>query len=143
MTKFLKPKEIQIGDKTYILSQFPVVEGREICVNYPLSAIPKLGSYKQNEEMMFKLLSFVQVKTDNGTLLPLSNKDVINNHVESWEDLIILEKEMLEYNMTFLQNGRMFHTLKTFAQNFGTSTIQTLIASLVQLSPKDTPPTES
>ena len=49
----LQPKEFKTTDqsgteRTYILSKFPAVQGREIISKYPLSAMPKLGDYAVN-----------------------------------------------------------------------------------------------
>ena len=69
----IEPLEVKIttqkGDeKTFIISKFPAIQGREIICKYPLSGMPKLGDYQVNEETMIKLMSFVAVPTDNGVL---------------------------------------------------------------------------
>ncbi|KAF9396647.1 hypothetical protein CPC16_010966 [Podila verticillata] len=73
MNTLLEPKEITIKtmageDRTYILSKFPAIAGREIVSQYPISAVPKLGDYKINEALMLKIMGFVAVPADNGKI---------------------------------------------------------------------------
>lgn len=108
----LHPKEVQIecndgSSKAFILHKFPAIAGREIVSQYPLSALPKLGDYKVNEEMMLKLLSFVAVDIGTGTPLQLNSRSLVDNHVPDFEALMRLEAAMLEYNCSFFQNGKV------------------------------------
>jgi len=116
---FLKPKEVEIdtedGVKTFVLSRIPAVQAREIITQYPLTALPRVGEYKSNEAMMYKLMAYVQVKTETGTLIPLSTMEIINNHCPTWEVLAKLEMGMIEYNTTFFQNGRSSSFLEAIA----------------------------
>lgn len=103
--ELLQPKEIEINGKTYRISKFPATVGREIVAKYPVSNMPKLGDYKVSEEVMLKLMSYVE------TVLPersirLSTQELVNNHVPDWEVLAQLEWEMLSYNCSFLTNGK-------------------------------------
>lgn len=139
----LQPKEqaIKLGDgseKTFILSKFPAVEGREIVTQYPLSAIPKLGDYKVNEEIMLKMLSYVAVPTDGGPLL-LTTKALVNNHVPDFEALIRLEAAMLEYNCSFFGNGSASNFLEVIVGKARALISQTLTDSLQQFSKKNAP----
>jgi hypothetical protein len=113
----LEPKEIEIDGKTFIISKFPAVAGREIVTQYPISGLPKLGEYKQNEAIMLKLMAFVSVKTPSGTTYPLSTQTLIDNHVGSWEVLAQLEIAMMEYNCSFFGDGRASTFLKDVVQN--------------------------
>jgi hypothetical protein len=113
----LETKELILGDKVYILSKFPAMAGREIMTQYPLTAIPKIGEYKSNEELAMKMLCFVSVRLpQNNQLLALSNKDLINNHVANWEDLLKLEYAMVEYNFTFLRDGKISNFLDSIVE---------------------------
>lgn len=108
----LQPKEAQIEtqdgeSKTFILSKFPAIEGREIVMNYPVSAMPRIGDYGVNQETMLKLMSYVAVPMPNGEPLRLTTKALVNNHVPDWETLARLEAAMMEYNCSFFQNGKI------------------------------------
>lgn len=111
----LKPKEIEVNGKTYIISRIPAVEAREIVTQYPITGMPKLGDYKMNEELMFKLMSYVSVPVGDLTIA-LTNKSLINNHVENFEVLLTLEAKMMEYNVSFFQDGRISSFFDDIAQ---------------------------
>ncbi len=107
----IQPKEVQITtqageERTYIISKFPAVQGREIIAKYPLSAMPKLGDYAVNEETMLKLMSFVAVPRPDGSPQQLTTKGLVDNHVPEWETLARIEMAMMEYNCSFFANGQ-------------------------------------
>lgn len=133
----LEEKEITVTtqagvEKTFIISKFPAIAGREIICKYPMSSLPKIGDYAVNEETMLKLMGYVAVKTDAGNL-QLKTKDLIDNHVPDWETLSKIEIEMMSYNCSFFQNGKIsgfFEIIKANAQQLISST---LTGSLEQL----------
>lgn len=101
-------KEIPLsagGSKTYVLSKFPAVAGREIVTQYPTTGMPKLAQYEQNEEIMLKLMCYVGVRMENGDVLQLRSKELVNNHVPDFEALMRIEWAMMEYNCSFFRNG--------------------------------------
>lgn len=91
--------------KSYVLTKFPAIAGREIVTQYPTTGIPKVGEYKQNEEIMLKLMAFVGVRQENGTVLMLTTRELVNNHCPDFETLMKLEWAMMEYNCSFFRNG--------------------------------------
>lgn len=104
----IEPKEVQYDGKTYVISKFPAIAGREIITQYPVTGAPVIGNYKANEELMLKVMSFVGVKLENVPIpLKLETKILIDNHVRTWETLMKLEKDMMVYNCSFFQNGRV------------------------------------
>jgi hypothetical protein len=132
---FLEPKEIEVttlkGDvRKYVISMFPATEGREIIAGYPISAMPKIGDYKANEEMMLKLMSYVGIPHLS---LPLSTKVLVDNHVPDWETLARIEYAMIDYNTSFFRDGVISNGLRTLAQKFLVSISPTLKVSLAQL----------
>jgi hypothetical protein len=122
------------GSKTFILSKFPAIVGREIIAKYPLSGMPKLGDYSVNEETMFKLMNHVAIRGANGEPIRLSTRDLIDNHCESWEVLARVEFEMLKLNCSFFADGRASRFLEGFAQKALASVTKMLMGSLEQLS---------
>lgn len=143
--ELIQPKPFVVADqdgveRTYTLSKFPAVDGREIVAKYPLSALPKLGDYKVGEETMLKLMSYVAVD-NGGTPLRLSTRALVNNHVPDFETLAKIEMAMLEYNVSFLRDGRISEYLQGFAAKLQESTFRTLTDLLGRLSPADKPPT--
>src|SRR5574337_1379876 len=120
MSDLIKPQEIQIetenGKKTFILSRFPYKIGREIIAAYPMTALPKIGDYKLNEEACEKLLTYVAVPTPNGEYQRLTTEVLKNNHIDSWETCIKLEWEMIQYNCSFFRDGRASTFLSDIVQ---------------------------
>jgi len=135
----LEPKEFPLDGKIYILSMFPAIQGREIIAKYPLSSLPKLGDYAINEETMYKLMNYVAIQSESGVHIRLSNKDLINNHIKSWESLIRIEAAMIEYNCSFFRNGRVSTFLEDFAQKLPTWISKILTDCLGRSSLKNSP----
>jgi hypothetical protein len=138
----LQPKEVtiktQAGDeRVYVLSKFPAVAGREIIAKYPMSAMPKLGDYKVNEETMLKLMAFVGVNIEGrqGPLM-LSTRALVENHVPDWETLARIEVAMIEYNCSFFGNGKASSFFGLIEAKARQLLSQTLTDSLAQLSKK-------
>jgi hypothetical protein len=131
----IKEKEIEINGQKFIISKLPATVGRELVAKYPASMIPGIGNYEVSEEAMLTMMSFVQkVKTD-GTTIRLTNKALVDNHVEDWETLIQLERAMIEYNCSFFQNGKGMDFLKqlmSLAEQKLTETLTTLSAKSSQ-----------
>lgn len=139
----IDPKEIEIDGRTYIISKFPAIDGREIICKYGLSSLPKIGEYAINHEMMLKLFHYVAVKIKVGAEdreQKLSTKELINNHVKSWESVMKIEMAMLEYNCTFFQDGRVSTFFEGIAQKLPPLITKILTDSLAQLSAKEKPP---
>lgn len=136
----IEPKEVEIDlpdgtKKTYVLSKFPAIQGREIVAKYPMSAMPKLGDYEVNEETMVKLMGFVGVPHGDG-VLRLSTRALIDQHVKSWETLARIEVGMLEYNCSFFGNGRASTFFAGIAQKAQALITKTLTDLSHQSSPK-------
>lgn len=127
--ELLQPKEIEINGKTYRISKFPATVGREIIAKYPVSNMPKIGDYQVSEEIMVKLMSFVEVIAGDRSIR-LMTRELINNHVPDWEDLAQLEWEMLQYNCSFLTNGKSLSFLEKLAHLAEQKISEMLTASL-------------
>ena len=132
----LEPKEIEIEGRMYRISKFPAWDGREIVTQYPLTGMPKIGDYKANAEIAQKLMRFVEAITANGTAIKLSNIDLINNHVPSWEAQLKIEWAMMEYNCSFFQGGRISTFFGDLSQKLPAFLSKMLTAFSEQSSPK-------
>lgn len=124
-------------ERSFILSKFPAIQGREIISKYPVSNMPKLGDYTVSEETMLKLMRFVAVELPGGIKQILDSRDLINNHVGDWETLAKIEMAMMEKNCSFFRNGRISDFLNDFALKSLPKILETLMASLGQSSPMD------
>lgn len=138
----IQPKEVIIPDqsgveKTFIISKFPAIQGREIIAKYPLSAMPKLGDYAVNEETMLKLMAFVAVPREGAEPLALTTKALVNNHCGDWEQLARVEVAMMEYNVSFFGNGKGLTFLEAITQKAQAYLSRTLTDLSAQLSQKE------
>jgi len=144
----LEPKEFPLetqrsGVKTFVLSKFPAIPGREIVTKYPLSNIPKIGEYQQSEEVMLKLMSFVAVVLPNGEHLRLTTRALVDNHVGDWETLARLEWAMLEYNCSFFGRGLNSDFFASISQKAAKWISQMLKDGLAPSSAAGAPPSET
>lgn len=136
----LQPEDFTVTDqagkaRTFKISKFPAVQGREIIAKYPLSNVPKLGDYGVSEETMLKLMSFVGVEIKGGPTLRLSTIDLVNNHVGDWETLARIEAKMIEYNCSFFLKEKALTFFDVFLQMATSRVTEMLTASLRQSSP--------
>jgi len=144
----IEPKEVEIelpdgSKKAYIISKFDAVSGREIVTQYPTSGMPKLGEYKTNEEIMLKMMNFAAVDTGTGDPLHLTTRELINNHVRSWETLARLEWALMEYNCSFFSNGKVSNFLEDLTAKLPEWILSILTPLLEQSSLKEKPPSGS
>ena len=51
-------------------------------------------------------MSYVERVLPDGGAVRLATKELVNNHVPSWETLVKLEAAALEHNCSFFQNGK-------------------------------------
>jgi hypothetical protein len=133
----LEPKELVLKDasgkeRTFILSKFPAIAGREIITQYPTSAVPKLGDYAVNEALMLKIMAYVAVQMPEGPALPLTTRGLVDNHTGDWETLVRLEWAMMEYNCSFFGQGLNSNFLESISQKAVTWITQTLMPLLEQ-----------
>lgn len=132
----IQPKELEIGGKTFIISKFPAIAGREIVAKYPTSGMPKIGDYATNEETMLKLMCYVGVKQpNNAPPLMLTTRALIDNHLGDWETLAKVEMAMMEYNCSFFRDGRISTFLNDIMQNLPAWAIKISTALSQQSSP--------
>ena len=138
-----KETDIELPDgkfKTFIISKFSAVAGREIVTQYPVSALPKLGDYATNEEIMLKIMAHVAVPQGDRSPLILTSRALVDNHVPDWETLAKLEWSMMEYNCSFFREGKVSTFLDDILAKLPASISSILTHLLEQSSPKDTPP---
>lgn len=133
----LEPQELTLKDqrgteRTFVISKFPAIAGREIVTKYPVSNIPKIGEYKVSEEIMLKAMSFVGVKIDGGQTLQLTTRELVDNHVGDWETLAKLEWAILEYNVSFFGSGLNSDFFESISQKAVKWISQTLMPLLDQ-----------
>lgn len=141
----LEPKEVVLEDQgkkphTYILSKLPATVAREIVAQYTTSALPKVGDYQTNQEMMLKLMGYVGVPQNTAAPLRLETRGLVDSHVPDLKTLSRLEIEMFKYNFDFFlpeDLSNLGERLKRIATTFLT---QILTTSLRASSQNGAPP---
>jgi hypothetical protein len=135
----LEPKDLD-GTK-YVLSKFPATVGREIIMQYPSSAMPKIGDYATNEALMLKIMTYVGVRIDGrDEPLMLTTRQLVDNHVPDAEMLMRLEWAMMNHNFAFFQNGKLSGILDQVANRTVALIQKTLMDLSQQLSTKGAQP---
>lgn len=130
----IDPQELELAGKTYLIGKFTATAGREIIAKYPISNVPKLGSYDVSEEVMLKLMKHVAVVIDGKPEpLVLSTRALVDNHVPDWETLAKIEYRTLERNVSFFRDGRASTFFAGIGQLIQQLTTQTLTDLLPQL----------
>ena len=131
----IKPQEIDINGQKFNISKLPATVGRELVAKYPTSMIPKIGNYEVSEAAMLLMISHVEKIRDDGTAIRLTNKALVDNHIDDWEVLVQLERAMIEYNCSFFQNGKGIDFIKTQGVLAEQKITKMLTSLLAQLSP--------
>lgn len=124
---------------TYLLSNFDAIAGRHIVSQYPMTALPNVGAYAENEKLMVKLMSYVAVPMPNGDKLRLSTEELVRNHVPHFEMLAKIEIKMMEKNCSFFRDGRSLNFLDTIAQVFTKKLLEILTPSSALSSQPEKP----
>ena len=106
----LKPKKVTLKDldgneHDFTLHRLPALLGREIAYQYIGANMPRMGDYKLSLELNAKLMAHV-TKNIGEIDQPLNTPELIDNHTVDWELLSSLEDAMLDYNSSFLANGK-------------------------------------
>lgn len=128
----LEPKDIQLAGKTFVISKPPAIAGREILMQYPSSALPKVGDYATNEELMLKIMSFIGVRIDGrDEPLMLKTRALVDNHVPDTETLMKLEWAFMNHAYSFFASG----ALSGILERVGNQAAKSLQKILMDLSP--------
>lgn len=128
-----KYKLIELNAKRYRVSQMDVFDNRRICMTYPLNLIPKVGEYKENEDMFRLLMKYVEVDI-NGTWVKLDNDELIRQNVSAMA-CFELEKEVIDLTTGFFSSGKLQDYTRDIVDLVLRNVITTLMNSLEQSSP--------
>ena len=110
--KFINPEDVDIGGKTFVISTIPCIPAHQIF----MSAIGPLQQGRFEDiprDTVLRLMSYVAVRLENGTAIPLSSEAWVNEHVSDLFTLISLEARMISRNFSFLSDGRLQRLLET------------------------------
>lgn len=140
--ELLDPKEVIIEDKvknekkTFVISKIPAFQARTIMLQYvPTQLLNFNKDEAKVEEMILKLMSYVGVKLPDGRVLRLETRDLVNNHCPSFETIMQLEAQMIDYNTSFFHDGKgltFFQRLEALATEKITGILTVLSDRLLQ-----------
>lgn len=102
----LNPKEFKVTDRkgverTYILSEIPASYSKEIVMQYPTSALPKVGDPAVHMKITLQMLSYVGVPNAQGEPMRLTTRELCDNHIPDLRTWMALERAMAQYNWDF------------------------------------------
>lgn len=150
MADLLNPKTVFVADRHgnkvgYLVGQFPAIAGREIAAKYPTSiaALAKQweeNQYGENEKIMLKAMSYVERILEDGQTIRLTTAALVDNHVADAEQLMALEKEVLEHNFSFFRKFVSSVSSGGIVQTMLKLILSTLTHSLRQSSNPDKQP---
>lgn len=142
----LNPKEITLTDRKgrerkYLIGEIPASYSKEIVLQYPTSALPKVGDATLHMEITFKMMSFVGVpRGDDKEPLLLTTRELCDNHIPDLRTWMRIEREIAMYNWDFFLPedlsdfwGRLKNLLVLWSQ-------ETSMDSSPQLSNQEKPP---
>lgn len=106
MVGLLNPKEIVLTTRkgktiTYLISEIPASYSKEIVLQYPTTALPKLGDIEKHMEVTLKMMSYVAIPRTTGEPLRLTTRELCDNHIPDLRTWMALERAIAEYNWDF------------------------------------------
>lgn len=129
VSSLIEPKEVEVDGSKYIISKIPAFQAREIMVKYVPTHLMNMNSdYEKVKEVILKLMNFVAVNVE-GREIRLSTEALIDNHIKSWETLVKLEAQMIDYNTSFFKDGKGLTFLKRL-ENLATEKITEILTNL-------------
>lgn len=137
----IEPKELELRTasgkvKTFILTKFPAIAGREILAKYPIANLPKLGDYDVSKDVMLKAMSHVGVMVEGrDEPLMLTTAALIDNHVEDTLTLARLEIAVLDHSFGFFGGGETSFSFEAILARLRPLISQMLTASSAPSSP--------
>lgn len=135
----LEPKNVTIEgvdgkERSFIISKFPAIQGREIMEQYPYANAPKFGNYPLAQELSLKMMCFVAVDIGSGVIQKLNLPLLVDQHVGDWITIKKIEDAMIAYNGGFFQSGWISAFLEESIRKHLPKILKTLMVSLAQLS---------
>jgi len=123
--------------RKFALYDIPYLDGgREVATQFMSTAMPKVGDYSKNEDLAAKMFKYIAVVQADGVKLPLSTKDLVNNHVPDFITGIKLEEAMLKKQLGFSITGK----LREFQQGWKDQLPELISTIMTQLQAASSPP---
>lgn len=125
-------KLLELARRHYRVHRMDVFDTREVCMTYPINLVPKVGEYKNNENMFRLLMKYVEVKVGD-QWVRLDNDEVIRQNVPPMVSFE-LEKEVVDLTTGFFSSGKLQDYTSDILAYLMQNVIITLMKSLEQSS---------
>ena len=111
-SKFIKPKEIAIGETTFAISQIPALESQEVYRVVAKSVKDEgfIGMTMLPTDIVRAMLAYTAVNV-NGTWFPLDTAQRIDGYLQDKKALVTLIVAMVRENWGFLADGSLLDVL--------------------------------
>lgn len=105
-------KKLILSGKTFILHKAPATVAYDASLRY-YSGQQALKDGKgaddkgigEIQKAFYKLLRYVDVDLGDGRVVPLDNEEIVNQHITNVNDLIRMQKEVVEFNFGFFETA--------------------------------------
>lgn len=104
--KEFKTKDMKGRERTYLISKIPASYSKEIVLQYPTSALPKIGDPAVHMRITFMMMEYVGIPRNNSEGNPvepliLTTRELCDNHIPDLRTWMAIEREIARYNWDF------------------------------------------
>lgn len=107
----MESKKIEVGGKTFKLNKIPAFQAQKIAFAC-ISALKEKDLSRIPDEIVWKLLSYVEFDNGMGGTVALDSEEMVALHVHDAGALMTLELNELEYNFGFFFDGSLLGQVK-------------------------------
>lgn len=117
LKKFIEPKPIKIGDKSFFISKIPAIQAQQIygAIMKECKEDGDIAMTYLSEETGLSLLAYAAYdqtgEGDSNYLVQLNASGAIDTYCRDLTTLIELEAAMIRYNFGFLFDGSLLRVL--------------------------------
>lgn len=106
----MESKKIEISGRKFKLNKIPAFQAQKIAFSC-ITALKDKDLSKIPDDILWKLLSYIEYDNGMGGTIALDNEDVVALNVPDAGVLMTLELNALEYNFGFFFDGSLFGQL--------------------------------
>jgi hypothetical protein len=106
----MESKKIEISGRKFKLNKIPAFQAQKIAFSC-ITALKDKDLSKIPDDILWKLLSYIEYDNGMGGTVSLDNEDVVALNVPDAGVLMTLELNALEYNFGFFFDGSLFGQL--------------------------------
>ena len=111
-SKFIKPRDLEVGGKTYAISQIPAIESQEIYreVAKCVKEFGPIGMTMLPAGALRAILSYVAIRV-NDSWFPLDTESRVDSYIADKADMNRIVVAMIKENWSFLTDGNLLDVL--------------------------------